>query len=286
MRADMLKKELQIFTFEDLLFYFPFKHLDKTQIHTIATITAGMDFVQVRGRLISMEVLGEKRGRRLVAHLRDGSGIIELTWFQGINWVQKMLVVGNEYVAFGRLSFFLGKPQLSHPEIETLKESNEAGKNFLEPIYSVTEKLKARGLNGRALGKLMYQLFLVLEEKEITENIPLTILQHHAMCSRWNALKQIHFPKNYQQYESALIRLKFEELFISQLRWGMMRSARHRYSRGILFSKVGAHFNDFFHQHFTVPVDGSTEKSVERNPTGYGKWNSNESFVAGRRRKW
>lgn len=94
MRADMLKKELQIFTFEDLLFYFPFKHLDKTQIHTIATITAGMDFVQVRGRLISMEVLGEKRGRRLVAHLRDGSGIIELTWFQGINWVQKCLLLG------------------------------------------------------------------------------------------------------------------------------------------------------------------------------------------------
>ncbi len=263
MRADMLKKELQIFTFEDLLFYFPFKHLDKTQIHTIATITPAMDFVQVRGRLISMEVVGEKRGRRLVAHLRDASGIIELTWFQGINWVQKMLLVGNDYVAFGRLSFFLGKPQLSHPEIESLKESNESGKNFLEPIYSVTEKLKARGLNGRALGKLMYQLFLVLEEKEITENIPLNILQHQGMCSRWNALRQIHFPKNHLQYEEALIRLKFEELFISQLRWGMMRSARHRYSRGILFSKVATHFNDFFHQHLPFPLTGAQKRVLK-----------------------
>lgn len=263
MRADMLKKELQIFTFEDLLFYFPFKHLDKTQIHAIATIMPSMDFVQVRGRLISMEVVGEKRGRRLVAHLRDASGIIELTWFQGINWVQKMLFVGNDYVAFGRLSFFLGKPQLSHPEIESLKESNESGKNFLEPIYSVTEKLKARGLNGRALGKLMYQLFLVLEEKEIIENIPPNILQHERMCSRWNALKQIHFPKNHLQYEEAVARLKFEELFISQLRWGMMRSARHRYSRGILFSKVGAYFNDFFHQHLPFPLTGAQKRVLK-----------------------
>ena len=263
MRADMLKKELQIFTFEDLLFYFPFKHLDKTQIHAIATITPSMDFVQVRGRLISMEVVGEKRGRRLVAHLRDASGIIELTWFQGINWVQKMLFVGNDYVAFGRLSFFLGKPQLSHPEIQSLKESNETAKNFLEPIYSVTEKLKARGLNGRALGKLMYQLFLVLEEKEIIENIPPNILQHERMCSRWNALKQIHFPKNHLQYEEAVARLKFEELFISQLRWGMMRSARHRYSRGIVFSKVGAYFNDFFHQHLPFPLTGAQKRVLK-----------------------
>ena len=263
MRADMLKKELQIFTFEDLLFYFPFKHLDKTQIHTIATITPSMDFVQVRGRLMSMEVIGEKRSRRLVAHLRDASGIIELTWFQGINWVQKMLIVGNDYVAFGRLSFFLGKPQLSHPEIETLKESNESGRNFLEPIYSVTEKLKARGLNGRALGKLMYQLFLVLEEKEIVENIPQQILNREQMCSRWDALRQIHFPKNQQQYTEAVHRLKFEELFISQLRWGMMRTARHRYSKGILFSKVGTYFNNFFHDHLPFPLTGAQKRVLK-----------------------
>lgn len=263
MRADMLKKELQIFTFEDLLFYYPYKHLDKTQIHSIATISSSMDFVQVCGRLISVEVIGEKRSRRLVAYLRDASGIIELIWFQGINWVQKNLFVGNDYAAFGRLGFFLGKPQLSHPEIESLKERNESGKNFLEPIYSVTEKLKARGLNGRVLGKLMYQLFLVLEEKEISENIPSQILQKERMCSRWNALKQIHFPKNQVQYEEALMRLKFEELFISQLRWGMMRSSRHRYSKGILFSKVGAYFNDFFHDHLPFPLTSAQKRVLK-----------------------
>lgn len=259
----MLKKELQIFTFEDLLFYFPFKHIDKTQIHTIASISPSMEFVQIRGRIVSMDIVGEKRGRRLVVQLRDATGIIELTWFQGISWVQKMLTVGTDYVVFGRLSFFLGKPQLSHPEIETLKESNETGKNFLEPIYSVTEKLKARGLNGRALGKLMYQLFLVLEEKEIGENIPSAILQHEKLCSRWTAIQQIHFPKNNQQYEAAVQRLKFEELFLSQLRLGMMRSARHRYSRGVLFSKVGSNFNDFFSNYLPFPLTAAQKRVLK-----------------------
>jgi ATP-dependent DNA helicase RecG len=263
LRADMLKKELQIFTFEDLLFYFPFKHIDKTKITSIANITPTMDFVQVRGRLISMEVVGEKRSRRLVAHLRDGSGMIELTWFQGINWVQKILSVGVDYVAYGRLGFFLGKPQLSHPEIETLKESNESGKSFLEPIYSVTEKLKARGLNGRALGKLLYQLFLVLEEKELPENLPHSIVQDEKLVSRFTALQQIHFPKNQQQYESAIRRLKFEELFLSQLRWGMMRAARHRFSRGIMFSKVGSTFNNFFHQYLPFPLTNAQKRVLK-----------------------
>jgi ATP-dependent DNA helicase RecG len=273
LRADMLKKELQIFTFEDLLFHFPYKHLDKTKIHPIGSILPSMDFVQVRGRLMSMEIMGEKRGRRLIAHLRDQSGIIELTWFQGINWVQKMLTVGNDYVAFGRLSFFLGKAQLSHPEIETVKESNETGKNFLEPIYSVTEKLKARGLNGRAIGKLMYQLFLVLEEKEFVENIPFQILEQQHLCSRWKALHQIHFPKNFQQYEEAVKRLKFEELFLSQLRIGMLRSTRHRFSRGLLFSKVGDYFNDFFHSHLPFSLTGAQKRVLKeiRQDMGSGK---------------
>ena len=269
----MLKKELQIFTFEDLLFHFPYKHLDKTTIHPIGSILPSMDFVQVRGRLISMEILGDKRGRRLVAQLRDGTGIIELTWFQGINWVQKMLTIGNDYVAFGRLGFFLGKAQLSHPEIESLKESNESGKNFLEPIYPVTEKLKARGLNGRAIGKLMYQLFLVLEEKEFSENIPFAVLQHQKLCSRWKALKQIHFPQNMLQYEEALHRLKFEELFLSQLRLGMLRSSRHRYSRGLQFSKVGEYFNNFFHHHLPFELTGAQKRVLKeiRQDMGSGK---------------
>jgi ATP-dependent DNA helicase RecG len=177
--------------------------------------------------------------------------------------VQKILSVGVDYVAYGRLGFFLGKPQLSHPEIETLKESNESGKSFLEPIYSVTEKLKARGLNGRALGKLLYQLFLVLEEKELPENLPHSIVLDEKLVSRFTALQQIHFPKNQQQYESAIRRLKFEELFLSQLRWGMMRAARHRFSRGIMFSKVGSTFNNFFHQYLPFPLTNAQKRVLK-----------------------
>ncbi|MFZ9589982.1 MAG: OB-fold nucleic acid binding domain-containing protein, partial [Chitinophagaceae bacterium] len=177
LRADMLKKELQIFTFEDLLNHFPLRHLDRTSVQAIGQINPTMDHVQVRGVVVSMEVVGERRAKRLVVFLRDKTGIIEMTWFQGINWVQKLIQVGQEYMAFGKLGFFLGKPQLNHPEIESVKEHNASGKSYLEPIYPVTEKLKARGLNGRAMGKLMEQLFLILEEKELPECLPQSLLK-------------------------------------------------------------------------------------------------------------
>lgn len=139
--------------------HFPYRHLDRTKIEMIGSLDASMEYVQVRGIIVSMEVVGERRSKRLIVHLRDKSGTIEMAWFQGITWVQKALTVGNEYLVFGRLSFFLGRPQLSHPEIESLRDSNAAGKAFLEPIYPVTEKLKARGLNAKAIAKLVQQLF-------------------------------------------------------------------------------------------------------------------------------
>ncbi|MFY7839113.1 MAG: OB-fold nucleic acid binding domain-containing protein, partial [Lacibacter sp.] len=117
MRADLLKKELGIFTFNDLLEHFPYRHLDKTKITPIGQITMHMEYVQVAGRLIDFEVVGERKGKRLVAHIRDGSGTMELTWFQGISWVQKILVIGEEFLVFGKLGFFMGKPQIVHPEL-------------------------------------------------------------------------------------------------------------------------------------------------------------------------
>lgn len=273
MRADMLKKELQIFTFGDLLNHFPFRHLDRTEIQVIGQINPAMDHVQVRGILISMEVLGERRGRRLVAQLRDRTGIIELTWFQGIQWVQKSLALGNEYLVFGKLGFFLGKPQLNHPEIESVKDNANVGKLFLEPVYSVTEKLKARGLNGRAWSKLTQQLFMVLGEKEIPEILPQQIIQAEKFISRWQAFLYIHFPTSQQLRDEAIRRLKFEEFFIAQLRLGLLRSARHRFSKGHVFSKVGDNFNTFFHQHLAFPLTGAQKRVLKeiRQDTSTGK---------------
>lgn len=269
----MLKKELQIFTFEDLLNHFPLRHLDRTSVQAIGQINPAMDHVQVRGVVISMEVIGERRAKRLVVYLRDKTGIIEMTWFQGINWVQKLIQVGQEYLAFGKLGFFLGKPQLNHPEIESVREHNATGKSFLEPIYPVTEKLKARGLNGRALGKLMEQLFLVLEEKELPECLPTNIIKKYNFISRYKAYQYLHFPPNPNLYQAAVERMKFEEFFIAQLRLGMLRSSRHRYSRGVIFAQVGEAFNIFFREHLPFELTNAQKRVLKeiRQDTATGK---------------
>ena len=269
----MLKRELQIFTFEDLLNHFPLRHLDRTSIQLIGQINPEMDHVQVRGVVISMETLGERRAKRLVVYLRDKTGIIELIWFQGITWVEKLITVGNEYLAFGKLGFFLGKPQLNHPEIESVKESNAAGKSYLEPIYPVTEKLKVRGLNGRAIGKLMEQLFLVLEEKEVAEFVPLSLLQKHNYISRYKAYLHLHFPPTLAHHQVALERMKYEELFVAQMRLGMLRSMRHRFSRGITFAQVGETFNTFYHEHLPFELTNAQKRVLKeiRQDTGTGR---------------
>ena len=263
LRADLLKKELQIFTFGDLLTHFPFRHLDRTSIQLIGQLSPDLDQVQVKGRLVSMELIGEKRSRRLVAQIRDRTGLLELTWFQGANWVQKSLVVGQDYLVYGKLSFFLGKPQINHPELEQLEAANAEGKNFLEPVYPVTEKLKARGINGRTLGKLMQQLFLVLNEKEIAENIPISILVKEKLVSRWEAFMFIHFPPSLEHKEKAMSRLKFEEFFLAQLRLGMLRSARHRYSKGLVFQQVGKYFNDFYSNFLSFPLTNAQKRVLK-----------------------
>ena len=269
----MLKRELQIFTFEDLLNHFPLRYLDRTSIQLIGQINPEMDHVQVRGVVISMETLGERRAKRLVVYLRDKTGIIELIWFQGITWVEKLITVGNEYLAFGKLGFFLGKPQLNHPEIESVKESNAAGKSYLEPIYPVTEKLKVRGLNGRAIGKLMEQLFLVLEEKEVAEFVPLSLLQKHNYISRYKAYLHLHFPPTLAHHQVALERMKYEELFVAQMRLGMLRSMRHRFSRGITFAQVGETFNTFYHEHLPFELTNAQKRVLKeiRQDTGTGR---------------
>ncbi|MFZ9719579.1 MAG: OB-fold nucleic acid binding domain-containing protein, partial [Chitinophagaceae bacterium] len=138
-RAEMLKKELGIFTFGDLLVHFPYRHIDRTRIWKIAEIGNGAEYVQVAGRIESIEMLGAGRAKRLVALLRDDTGIMELAWFQGISWVQKKMEVGQRYVVFGKTGFFMGKPQMVHPELEPMSELSTAEKSVLEPVYPSTE---------------------------------------------------------------------------------------------------------------------------------------------------
>ena len=195
-RGDLLKKELNIFTFRDLLDHYPYRHVDKTKLNLIKDINPSIEFIQVAGKLISKELIGEKRSKRLVCELRDSSGTLELVWFQGITWIEKMLSVGDNYLVYGRVSFFQGQPQITHPEIEPYTSEKSEGKNFLEPVYPSTEKLKARGLGGRQIAKLTQALFLLLREKDIPENLPDNILKQLNLLSRYQALTAIHFPPN------------------------------------------------------------------------------------------
>lgn len=263
LRADLLKKELGIFTFGDLLEHFPYRHLDKTKVDAIASITFQQDFVQVKGRLIDMEVIGANRGKRLVAHLKDATGVLELVWFQGIQWVQKRLVVGSDYLVFGKPTFFMSKPQITHPEIDVLTPDNAEGKNVLEPIYPTTEKLKAKGLNGRTIGKLTSALLPQVHEKDIPEILPDAVVQKLQLPHRYKAYLQVHFPPDAGSYEAALNRLKFEELFLAQLRMALIKSNRHRFSKGIVFDKVGDLFNTFYNEHLPFELTGAQKRVLK-----------------------
>jgi len=220
-----------------------------------------------------MEILGEKRSRRLSAVLKDSSGVIELVWFQGINWVQKTLQAGNEYLVYGRAGFFQGTPQITHPETEPFSKEKSEGKSFLEPVYPSTEKLKVKGLGGRQIGKLTFALFSLLREKDLPENLPADIITQLQLLPRPAAYRQVHFPASPDLYEQALKRLKFEEFFLAQVRMKLIKAQRHRYSKGNTFSLVGDLFNTFYKQYLPFELTGAQKRVLKeiRTDTARGK---------------
>jgi ATP-dependent DNA helicase RecG len=268
-----LKKELSIFTFKDLLEHFPYRHIDKTKVNLIREITPQTDFIQLAGKIMSVEMVGEKRAKRLVAEIKDPSGTLELVWFQGINWIEKMIAIGQTCLVYGKVSFFQGQPQITHPEIEPFTEENSDGKNVLEPVYPSTEKLKARGLGGRQIGKLTKTLLALLHEKDLPENLPGNILEFTHLIPRFRAYNTIHFPPTFEEWEQALNRLKFEELFIAQLRMGLVKMQRHRYSKGVVFGQVGEIFNKFYSENLPFELTNAQKRVIKeiRKDTANGQ---------------
>ena len=272
-RADLLKKELNVFTFNDLLNHYPHRHIDKTKVNDIRDIDPSTDYIQVSGTLHNIAVIGIKQGKRLVATLRDKTGTLELAWFQGLSWIQKALQPGQQYLVFGKVSFFQGHPQVVHPEMELLTADKADGKSFLEPIYSTTEKLRSKALGGRQIGKLTEVMMKLLNEKDVPENLPDEILSKLKLINRYKAFSQIHFPANMQEYDEAVKRLKFEELFIAQLRLARLRSQRHRFSHGVKFEKVGELFNIFYTKYLPFELTGAQKRVIKeiRKDTATGK---------------
>ena len=280
-RAELLKKELGLFTFNDLLNHFPYRHVDKTKVNRISDITADTDYIQVAGILSVIELVGHKHSKRLVGQLTDRSEFLELVWFEGVRWIHKNLRVGERYLVYGKVTFYQGHPQMVHPEMEVLTDEIAEGKNHLEPVYPSTEKLKAKGLGGRPIAKLTKVLFDLIREKDVPENIPLTTLKGLKLMPRFEAYKQIHFPSTQEKYELAVRRLKFEEFFLSQLRLGLLRQKRHRFSKGIVFDKVGDLFNTFYGNHLPFELTGAQKRVIKEIRTDTAKGHQMNRLLQG-----
>ena len=269
----MLRKELNLHTFNDLLNFFPFRHVDRTKVDSIASLSPRDEYAYVAGKLMSLDLAGEGRSKRLVGKLKDQTGVIELVWFQGINFVQKIMVVGHQYLLFGRLSFFMSTPQIAHPEIENFSPQKMSGKSSLEPVYPSTEKLKTRGVTGNTIGKFTAELFTKISEKDVPENLPKQVVEQYKLMGRFDAYRQIHFPASEKHYQHALRRLKFDEFFFAQLRMNLVKLQRHRFSKGNIFDKVGDHFNDFYKNNLPFELTNAQKRVLKeiRKDTGSGR---------------
>lgn len=240
-RAEVLGKELNIFTFGDLLHFYPFRYVDRTVFHKINKIDPHAIGVQFVGRLINYTIQGEKRTKRLVATVKDDTGCAQLVWFQGVRWIEKSLSVGKVYTIYGKPSLFNDQISISHPEIEIYKAKHV--EHTFQPVYSSTEKLKRLSLDSKGISKLVATLFTLLR---IEESLPSAIIYKYKLVDLNTALHNIHFPKDPTVLAQAKYRLKFDELFILQLKILKTKMASTNRFAGPIFEKVGAYFNLFY----------------------------------------
>lgn len=236
-KAALINKELDIFTFGEMLQHYPFRYEDRTKFYKISDIRSDMQQVQLIGSIYSMETIGDGRKKRLVAQFRDETGAIELTWFKGIQWVAKRLVKGAPMVVFGKPQQFGRKISIAHPEFEPLTNKQEKEVNF-QPVYPTTEKLRSRYLDSKGLSKILETLLLLVLPK-VPETLPPSLCQTLSLDPKPLALKEIHFPSGHQALKKALYRLKFEEFFFLQLRLLKMNLTRTEKFRGKVLDKTG-----------------------------------------------
>ncbi|WP_312138783.1 ATP-dependent DNA helicase RecG [Sphingobacterium sp.] len=262
-KADVLKKELQIFTIGDLLECYPFRYIDKTKFHKIRELHPDMVGAQVLGRLVSLQEVGEKKGKRLLAQFRDDTGVMELVWFQSLSWLKKSLKVGAAYVMYGKPTEFNGTLSVTHPEMELYQQKEKRiGNMSMQPVYSSTEKLKKFNLDSKGIQKLQ-EAALATVFRTLVEPLPTYILEQHQLMPYAQALLSIHFPQNEQLMAAAIRRLKFEELFIIQLRLLRNKQLNTQKYRGHRFTEVGEKFNSFFSERLPFPLTNAQKRVIK-----------------------
>ena len=270
-RATMLNKELEIFSLHDLLYYFPYKYVDRSRLYYIHEIDGNMPYIQLKGQILSFETVGEGRQRRLVAHFSDGTGVVDLVWFQGIKYLIGKYKAHEEYIVFGKPTIFNGRINIAHPDIDPAKDLTLSAMG-LQPYYNTTEKMKRAGLNSHALEKLMSNAFALLQGPLLETLSPKVVEENHLM-SLDEAIRNIHFPQNPEKLRRAQYRLKFEELFYVQLNILRYTKDRQRKYRGLVFERVGEVFNTFYSQNLPFQLTGAQKRVIKeiRKDMGSGR---------------
>ncbi|MCD4731116.1 MAG: ATP-dependent DNA helicase RecG [Bacteroidales bacterium] len=271
-RAEVLKKEVAIYNFNDLLNYFPFRYVDRSKYYKIKDINSHSAYIQLTGKLSSIQMVGKPRSKRLVAFLEDDSGVIELVWFKGAKWMVNKLEANEEYIVFGKPTLFNGKFNIPHPEIELVSAQKEDLGEKLRPIYPSTDKLKSKGLDSKGIDKLTRNLVLQVKES-IFETLSLDVIEKLKLIPRKESLLNIHFPKDQKILDRARARLKFEELFFIQLNLIKLKLLRIEKIKGHKFLVVGDYLNNFFHRNLLFELTNAQKKVVKeiRNDIGSGK---------------
>ena len=257
-RQQILNKELGIHSFGDLLEYYPYKHVDRTKIYKIRELTLEMPFVQIRGRILSYEVfeMGPRK-KRLVAHFSDGTDVMDLVWFSGVQYIKKSYKVGKEYIVFGRPGVFNGRFQLSHPEMDEVDSLvlNDMG---MQPYYSTTDRMKKAGMTSRTMERITKSLLQKIPT--LPETLPDYITQPLHLMSRDEAMRLVHYPHNQYELQHARERLKFEELFYVQLNILRYAANNRKKYKGYLLPKVGEAFNDFYKHNLPFELTGAQKR--------------------------
>jgi ATP-dependent DNA helicase RecG len=270
-RASVLNKELNIYSLHDLLYYFPYKYVDRSRIYYIHEIDGTMPYIQLKGEILGFETIGEGRQRRLIAHFSDGAGIVDLVWFQGIKFLVGKYKVHQEYIVFGKPSVFNGRINIAHPDIDNASELKLSTMG-LQPYYNTTEKMKRSSLNSHAIEKMMSAVVQQLREP-LPETLSPAILTEHHLMPLTEALMNIHFPANPELLRKAQYRLKFEELFYVQLNILRYAKDRQRKYRGYVFETVGEIFNTFYAKNLPFELTGAQKRVLKeiRRDVGSGK---------------
>ena len=260
-RAKVLASELDIRTAGQLLEYYPYRYIDRSSLATVASLTEESGLVALRGKVSNMQITSTGRYReRLTVDFSDGTGTIQLVWFQGSKWVREKLKPNTEYLILGKPTVFNGQWQMTHPELEVENGERRTENVKYMPVYTTTEKMKQSGLGTRALARLTETLCDCIAG--LDETLPPDVMAKYHLLPRSEALRAIHYPASQQQLDAARTRLKFEELFFLQLDYQWAHSARLQHSVGRVFASVGDYFNRFYSEHLPFPLTGAQKRVI------------------------